>query len=85
MFLMINLTDGQSDNESSIKQFVSDNGYSFPVYYDLEYDASNTYGVRSIPETIFIHADGSLYDTRVGAMSENVLEKYIKQLIGGER
>ena len=85
VFLMINLTDGQSDNESSIKQFVSDNGYSFPVYYDLEYDASNTYGVRSIPETIFIHADGSLYDTRVGAMSENVLEKYIKQLIGGER
>ena len=54
------------------------------MYYDLEYDASNTYGVRSIPETIFIHADGSLYDTRVGAMSENVLEKYIKQLIGGE-
>ncbi len=85
VFLMINLTDGQSDTESSIKQFVSDNGYSFPVYYDLEYDASNTYGVRSIPETIFIYADGSLYDTRVGAMSENILENYIKQLIGGER
>ena len=85
MFLMINLTDGQSDTESSIKQFVSDNGYSFPVYYDLEYDASNTYGVRSIPETIFIYADGSLYDTRVGAMRESILENYIKQLIGGER
>jgi len=85
VFLMINLTDGQSDTESSIKQFVSDNGYSFPVYYDSEYDASNTYGVRSIPETVFIYADGSLYDTRVGAMNETDLENHIKQLIGEEK
>lgn len=85
VFLMINLTDGQRDTESSIKKFVSDNGYNFPVYYDIEYDASNTYGVRSIPQTVFINADGSLYDTRVGAMSEVVLENYIKQMIGEEK
>lgn len=82
---MINLTDGQKDTESSIKKFVSDNGYSFPVYYDIEYNASNTYGVRSIPQTVLINADGSLYDTRVGAMSEVVLENYIKQMIGEEQ
>lgn len=85
VFLMINLTDGQRDTVSSIKKFVFNNGYSFPVYYDIEYDASNTYGVRSIPETVFINADGSLYDTRVGAMSEVVLENYIKQMIGEEK
>lgn len=85
VFLMINLTDGQNDTENSIKKFVSDNGYSFPVYYDIEYDASDTYGVRSIPETVFISADGSLYDTRVGAMSEVVLENYINQMIGEEK
>lgn len=82
VFLMINLTDGQRDTVSSIKKFVSDNGYSFPVYYDIEYDASNTYGVLSIPETVFINADGSLYDIRVGAMNEVVLENYMKQLLG---
>lgn len=82
IFLMINLTDGQSDTVSSIKKFVSDNGYGFPVYYDIEYDASNAYGVRSIPKTVFIKADGSLYNTRVGAMNEVVLENYIKQIIG---
>lgn len=85
VFLMINLTDGQKDTESSIKKFVSDNGYSFPVYYDIEYDASDTYGVRSIPETVFINAEGSLYDTRIGAMSEVVLENHIKQMIGEEK
>lgn len=85
VFMMINLTDGQRDTVSSIKEFVSDNGYSFPVYYDIEYDASNTYGVRSIPQTVLINADGSLYDIRVGAMSEVVLENYIKQMIGEEQ
>lgn len=85
VFLMINLTDGQRDTVDSIKKIVFDNGYSFPVYYDIEYNASNTYGVRSIPQTVLINADGSLYDTRVGAMSEVVLENYIKQMIGEEQ
>lgn len=85
VFLMINLTDGQRDTVSSINKFVSDNGYKFPVYYDIEYNVSNTYGVRSIPETVFINADGSLYETRIGAMSEVVLENYIKQMIGEEK
>ena len=82
VFLMINLTDGQRDTVSSIKKFVSDNGYSFPVYFDIQYGASNAYGVRSIPETVFINADGSLYDIRVGAMNEVVLENYIKHMKG---
>ncbi len=82
VFLMINLTDGQRETVSGVKKFIADNGYTFPVYYDIEYDASNTYGVYSIPETVFINADGSLYDTRVGAMSEVALENYIKKLLG---
>lgn len=82
VFLMINLTDGQRETVEIVKKFVSDNGYSFPVYYDTDYNASNTYGVYLIPETVFIKADGSLYDIRIGAMNESVLEDYIKQVIG---
>ena len=36
---------------------------------------------NSIPETVFINADGTLYGMRVGAMSESVLESHIKQII----
>lgn len=81
VFLMVNLTDGKRDTVSGIKEFVSDNGYSFPVYYDVEYDAADTYGIYSIPETVFIRADGSLYDIRIGSMSEDVLEDYIKRIL----
>ena len=81
-FLMVNVDNGQSDIISSISNFVSESGYSFPVYYDLEFNASNTYGVYSIPESLFINADGTLYEARVGAMSENILESYIKNIAG---
>ncbi len=81
VFLMINLTDGQSETVSSVKKFIKDAGYTFPVYYDIQYDASKTYGVNSIPETVFINADGSLYDIAIGAMSEVSLETFIKKLI----
>ena len=77
--------DVRGSNRTPFSALGEYEGYSFPVYYDIEYNASNTYGVRSIPQTVLINADGSLYDTRVGAMSEVVLENYIKQMIGEEQ
>lgn len=64
----------------SIRKFVAENGYSFPIYYDIEYDASDSYNVSSIPETLFINADGSLYNTHVGFLDKAVLENYIKKI-----
>ncbi len=81
-FLMVNLTDGRRDTVSGVEKFISDSGYRFPIYYDIEFKASNTYGVYSIPETVFINADGTLHDIRVGSMSDAVLEDYIQQMIG---
>ena len=78
---MVNLTDGQRETVESVRTFLSENDYEFPVYYDMEYDASGAYGVRSIPETVFINVDGTVYDTRIGAMSEIVLESYIKNIL----
>lgn len=85
VFMMINLTDGYNETLNGVKEFVLDSGYSFPVYYDTKYDAANTYGIYSIPETVFINADGSIYYRQLGAMSEKVLGNYIKQMIGEEK
>lgn len=82
VFLMVNLPDGYSDSQKSIEKFISENGYKFPVYYDFENNASTVYGVNSIPETLFINADGTLYDTQIGAMSAETLENYIQQIKG---
>lgn len=82
VFMMINLTDGYRETVSSVEKFLPNSGYSFPVYYDIQYDASDAYGVHSIPETVFINADGSVYHSQIGAMSEDILENYITEMIG---
>ena len=80
-FLMINLTDSEYETVASAYGYISQQGYSFPVYYDLSFDAAIAYGVSSIPLTVFINADGELVTGRVGAMSGEVLQGYIDQIL----
>jgi len=79
----VNLTDGQRETVESVKAFIDQNGYSFPVYYDTEYSASQAYGVYSVPLTVFIDADGTIQNAQIGAMSADVLEGYLQELTGG--
>lgn len=80
-FMMVNMTDGYQEKLNDVKSFIKDNEYSFPVYFDTEYNAANAYFVNSIPKTIFINENGELSDTHLGAMSEHTLEDYINDLI----
>lgn len=80
-FMMVNMTDGYQEKLNDVKSFIKDNEYSFPVYFDTEYNAANAYFVNSIPKTVFINENGELSDTHLGAMSEETLEGYINDLI----
>lgn len=84
-FLMVNLTDGGQDTVESVRSFINDGGYTFPVYYDTAYEASYAYGVYSIPMTLFIDENGALSDTQIGAMSESMLQEKIENLMGGTK
>lgn len=76
-FLMVNLTDGQVDTIESVKQFMDENKYNFPVYFDVEYSASNAYQVYSIPQTLFIDKNGNISKSYIGMIDEKILEKNI--------
>ena len=71
-FLMVNCTGGRETLESA-KSFIADSGYTFPVFYDLDLDASMTYGTNSIPMTFFIDAEGYLTAYTQGTTSADVL------------
>lgn len=79
-FMMVNLTDGYSETQEDVREFIEDSGYTFPVYYDTEESGANAYSVYSIPLTVFIRADGTVMDSHVGAMSESVLQGYLDRL-----
>lgn len=83
-FMMVNLTDGVHETISGVSEFVGDNNYHFPVYFDTDSNAALTYGVFSIPATLFIDADGNIVASHLGAMSEDTLRTYINNLLIAE-
>lgn len=83
VFMMVNLTDGRRDTVDETKKFVSEKGYTFPVYFDTGLSGAKAYSVSSIPQTTFIDANGNVFATRIGAMNETVLRSYINAILGG--
>lgn len=79
-FMMINLTDGYSETVDGVNQFIADNGYTFPVYFDTEDSAATAYGISPIPMTVFIRADGTVLDSHIGSMDAATLQSYLDQL-----
>ncbi len=76
-FLMVNLADGQRETVAKASKFVSDGGYTFPVYYDTRQNAAYVYSVNSIPTTFFIDKDGYIIAGQEGQLSEANLRKGI--------
>ncbi len=84
-FMMIDLTDGSRDTPETVKAYVSDNGYSFPVFFDTQADAAKTYNVFSIPHTVLIGSKGKIETTNIGAISEETLRSSIEKMIEGDK
>lgn len=80
-FVMVNATDGSRETVDSASSFIEEQGYSFPVYYDTEYDASITYGVSALPTTYFIDAEGYLTAYAISALSSETLQAGIDMIL----
>lgn len=79
-FLMVNMTSGRETLESATS-FIEEQGYSFPVYYDTDADAAMTYGVYSLPTTLFIDADGYGIAQATGAINAETLQRGINMIL----
>ena len=73
-FLMVNMTDGSRETVEVASEFIAEQGYTFPVYYDTEYSAAITYGVTSIPATYFIDAQGNAVAYARSAINAETLQ-----------
>ncbi len=80
IFMMVNLTDGQSETQESAQAFIDSMGYTFPVYFDKDSDAAYKYGIQSIPTTCFIDADGNFVAYASGAISGDILKQGISMI-----
>lgn len=77
-FMMIDLVDGQRETIEKGTQYIKEQGFTFPVYFDTEQEAASIYGVRSIPTTLFIDKDGYIMTGAQGAIDAETLKKGIE-------
>ena len=80
-FIMINL----DDSIKTVEDFMDKNEYTFPVFYDTDYEASYLYGASSIPLTVLIYADGTLMGGKYGPVEQDELEYYINTALEGTK
>ena len=81
-FLMINMTGGRETLDTA-QEFIAEQGYTFPVFYDLDADAAITYGVYSLPTTYFIDAEGNAVAQATGAIDGETLQTGIDMIWSG--
>ena len=75
-FLIVNTDDGIGNGE----KFIESRGYTFPTYYDLQYNAAITYGISGIPRTIAIDSEGNIRYNRSGMIDADALQSIIDMI-----
>jgi thiol-disulfide isomerase/thioredoxin len=73
-FAAINLT--QVDSLDSVESYISDHGYSIPIYLDKEGTVMNLFKVVSTPTVVLLDPEGNEVYRKIGAAGEEQIETY---------
>ncbi len=66
------IASGENETIDTVNQFIVDEGYNFPAYYDSEGQAKSLYSVPSWPTTFFIDAEGIIKYIQIGSFADQV-------------
>ncbi|MEW9123692.1 MAG: TlpA disulfide reductase family protein [Thermotaleaceae bacterium] len=81
VILAVNALAAEQGDMTTVDQFLDDNGYTFPVLYDVDGSVLIKYKVRSFPTTYIIDKEGVIADFISGAMDKDTMEKRIEQVL----
>lgn len=80
VFLMVDIVDGVRETKEMGEKYIEENGFTFPVLYDLDGEAAANYGLRSFPTTVIIDKDGTVFGIQEGALPEEALRAAIESV-----
>ncbi len=80
-FLVLDLVDSDSETVQNGLDFMASNGYSFPLYFDSNFEGYDAYGSGYVPVTVLISSNGGLVDSHIGGLSRGELQEMIIRLL----
>lgn len=79
VLLAVNMTDGARETKKKVKKFVSDNKYDMTVLLDTEGSVATAFGVRYLPSTFVIDANGVVKGQLVGGTTKETVIKMVNE------
>lgn len=78
-FVIIGINDGETYD--LVEKFVEDYGLTVPVWLDEQYLSEKAFKTINLPSSYVIDRDGTVRLMWIGAISRNVLEKFVSPII----
>ena len=75
----------QDKSQEEVEQFLSDNGYTFPVVMDLTGDVFYSYGIQAFPTTFMIDTEGNVFGYVMSSLTADMMESIVQQTMSGQR
>ena len=80
-FIMVDGVGCMGETEESGRAYVEEQGFTFPVYYDLEMDGVLNYGIRAFPTTYILNGEGRLVTGGSGMITKETLQELLEQVM----
>jgi cytochrome c-type biogenesis protein len=71
----------QDVSEDEIKEFLTDNEYTFPVVFDVTGDIFKKYFIQSFPTTFMIDKEGNIYGHVPGMLTKGIMQNIIQETL----
>lgn len=79
-FVLVNVGAAMNDTREKAEGYLEEEGFTFPVYYDVDYQAITAYGINSFPFSFFIDAQGNVVTYGRGMLSDSLLQKGLNRI-----
>lgn len=69
------------EDASVVQPFVAEQKMTYPVLFDSDGKAAESFRVQGMPTTFFLDRDGVIVARHVGLLGENVLKVYVDEIM----
>ena len=68
-----------------VTDFLSQNGYTYPVVMDTTGEMFSAYGITAFPTTFMIDKDGNIFGYVRGGVTRDIMDSIVQQTLSGKR